>query len=262
MSVARHPARLVLSIDVDPDVARHDTAAVRDAEAAATTLLRQMTDHQLSATWAVSDLSARFVSERLALSTGQEIAILGDSSWAGADVPRGLLSAALGRRIEKAAHLPHQPQTLVVHDGGLPEDLDVLVKNGIRAVRTSPPAREVGLLRTVAQLLGSVRRISIDAQPKSVRWGVAELSASYQLPDCGIRRAQRAIRRAVAERTLMHLAIDLPRVQASAIERVLQTIVRARDEGNLHVVAIAGLLNQLVAAQQGRPARSILRRAA
>lgn len=262
MSVATHPATIVLSIDVDSGLGRHDSGAIRDVEAATASLLRRLTNNGLAATWAVSDLGSSLVMEHLATCEAQEVAILGDRSWAGADVPRGLLSAALGRRIEKAAHVAQQPQTLVVYDGGLPEDLDVLVKHGICAVRTLPPSREAGLLGTVAGWLRGQRRGAVDAQPKSVRWGVWELSASHRLPECGIRTAQRAVSRAIAERTLMHLAIDLPRLDMAVIDRVLQPLVRGRDEGVLQVVSIAGLLAHLTASQQGRPTRSILRRAA
>ena len=273
MPTVRHPATVILSIDIDAGLDRDDAALSRQVDAHAAALARQLTTEDLAATWAATDLAACETVEYLARHHAQELAVLADGSWAGAEAPRAKFAAALARRLDDVPAAAHTPHTLVMHDAGLPADIDVLIKHGIKAVRTSPPApagvRRGGWLgRIVSMLKGSGRRAGIEAQPRTVRWGVWELSATHVLPECGLRRTLKCIDRAIADGAMLHLVVDVMRMvgdgaaSVSVTDKLVRHLTRGRDEGVLHVETVSGVVERQMRSLQGRPARSILKHAA
>lgn len=250
---------LLISIDLELDVQQRVGPGV--LESLTRQLAELMTQHRLSATWAVSDPAVSAATETiLAIPTPQEIAILGDANWVGPAAGRGRFARELARRTQGARDAEIDLQSLVLRDVALGDHNDLLVKHQIRAVRSE---------------LTAARRRPALRSPQSIRFGVFDLPASVSLP----RQAgwlpggsqstvRRLLRQAAATATPVHLAIEPARLADTAgsplasVAKTLSIVAERRDRGLLTVETLGQASAQLATPPQVAPARSILRRAA
>jgi len=254
-------AVLTISIDLELDIDQRATACQRSLDEVTYALLGFCRRHKLAATWAVAD---PFVSAATECVTGEgvphELAILGDPLWVGFLVPRQRFARELDRRVHgaRAAGLPLT--TLALRRTTLQNDADLLVKQGITAVRTSIVDQD--------DVVGE--------RPEPLRFGVWKFPVTVSLPSVDNfwalggppRRARRLLRRIVRQGGLMTLAIDgselvdQGRRGLQIVERVLNYAAQRRDAGELTVETLAATAQRLAATHQSAPSRSILQRVA
>lgn len=249
---------MTISIDVDVDATRLGLAEQR-ALGDVTGVLLDLTDkYQLPATWAVIDPAVSAATARvLAPQVGHEIAILGDSTWAGCEAPRSRFGRELARRVNRARDAGLRVTTLALSSAQLEEHCDLAIKYGISAVRHARSA---------------VAKSPNPMQPRTLQFGLWSFPVSSCLP-CdsrwfrgggGAGKARAIIDQAILDSGLAQLVIDAPRLAARGhsaarvLDRVLKHVDRRRDQGMLDVEPIGLVARRLGAQYQGRPSRSIL----
>jgi hypothetical protein len=264
-------ATFVLSVDMDARTSPRDLAARRTISEAADQLLARLVDADIQATWAFAELSTLPAAERIASADGHELALLGDRTWTSGTIGRGGFSAELSRRRESWTVLGVTPTTLALADGPLGIAAEFVARSGISAVRpsvTSQARRRRGLFAALRSLWSDPSAQPSTAAPRALRWGLWELQPSCDLLQASARIAQRAIDRAVAASEPVHVVVDLEslafagRGQWGTVERLFRHVARRRNESFLQVSSIAALVATVQGSLQGRPSRSILRKAA
>jgi len=241
---------LVLSIDV---------AATADLPRQAETahwLSGVLDKLRLSATWSASDLNMLPRGLRDA-SSPHEIALLAESSWLGADTSRAAASSELASRlgVAKAWARPISTVVLPTADPGMHGEL--LVRHGIRAVRTATPAAKGRALQVQATRFG-LWHVPLMLTVPQLGWSLGG----------GMLQLRKRLNRVVTEQGLLHAAIDLTKLAASSnwtrwrLERTLQGASQRQSQGLLEILPMQAIVARLTQQQQGQPSRSILRPAA
>lgn len=254
---------LTISIDLEDDPSRLTHLSKRSLEAVTDRLLVLLAEHQMPATWAVSDPALSAARARIAaVRGGHELAILGDASWVGREAGRGRFARELARRTARAREAGVPINTLVLKSVLPIDHCDLAIKEGIIAARhLSAPhlARSAGRL-----------------QPRTLRFGLWGFPVSIVLPGesrwwpggGGARAARFVIDEAADSRGLVQLAIDAPRLAARGpsavrvLSRVLEHVERRRRHSLVDVATLAATARKLGAENRGDPSRSILRPAA
>jgi hypothetical protein len=254
--------RLLISIDLELDVAQRTQADGPRLDEVAGWLVELCRQYQIPATWAVAD-PARSAASDVVLDgcADHEIAILGDPTWVGPYAGRIRFARELARRVLGARDAGFAASTLVLRDVRLQEHFDLLVKYEISAVRS-------GMTGTCETLQAW--------RPKMLRFGVWHFPVFWKLPgQCrwlpgggGDFTAHRNIQRAIDNKQVTHLVIDGPQLAHSAIsarrviERVLRAASRRREQGLLAIETVGCFAKRLARRRQATPSRSILRPAA
>ncbi|HEV3417274.1 MAG TPA: hypothetical protein VG056_10685 [Pirellulales bacterium] len=194
---------------------------------------------------------------------GHEAALLVGADWSGQANGRSRFAAEFLRRKQRAKHAGVPLSTLAT-GGDLPrEHFELLVRQGITAIRASrgseisgqrgrPPAPGISSLRY------GLWQVPADMRLSGGGWLSGTIAAL---------RICRAIDRRIAAGIAGHLAIDAPALAArsngklSALKTVLRHIERRQREGTLQVGTIAATVGRLAPARTGRSAQSILRAA-
>lgn len=223
-------------------------------------LLNLLAKYEIPATCAVADPAVSAATDRITgMQAGHEVAILGDSSWAGREAGRSRFSRELARRAVRGRTAGLSISTLVCQGVELDADADLALKHGIVAVRHAQT--------------GKANR---PFQPHTLRFGLWSFPLSHRLPGTsrwlpgggGGYRARGGIDRAITERGLYQLSIDAAALAAHgytaqrAIERVLQHAEKRRRQGVLEIATIGDTAAYLSRQNQSRPSHSILRPAA
>jgi hypothetical protein len=270
MPAAPSSSVLVLSIDVDARVGAFDHQGRRDVEAAAATLAACVSELKLAATWAFTDLADGRLAKQLLTIPRQQLGILGAGDWTGPAVARQRVAMALARHRQQFEAIGCLPASLVLERSAPTEQLDLLVKQGITAVRPAVEAPAVagkGWLTVLSRWMSS-RRTRPNAAPRALRWGVWEMGVSLMLPEAGVRHARRTIDLAIAAGRIEHLVVDVADCvyatgsRSGGVERILKHLAQRRDAGLVESLNMAELAARLTFSRESHPARSILRRAA
>lgn len=266
MSVVLAKPALSISVDLELDPQRRLVDQLRGLEDVTGRLIQLFGKYQAPATWAVADPSVSAATERLvAAKLGHEIAILGDRTWVGREAGRTRFAKELGRRVMRGRGAGLEVSSLLLRDVELEDNLDLLVKHDITALRTPFEAPRFSWFS---------RRATSHPQP--LRFGLWHLPAMQRLPGAsrwrsgggGLRTAKRGIEQAIADFGVYHLVVDglqLASRRGSALrvlERVLRYAVRRRDQQVLQIATLQKVAGQLRGEQHATPARSILRPAA
>ena len=253
-----HGGVLVVSIDLESDVGQPTRASAARLSRTTDWLFDALERLHLPATWALADPAHSALTDRiLAIEPGQELAVYGDSTWAGPRAGRRRFAQELGRRVLGARARGLAARSLVVRHAVAAEHIDLLVKYAIAAVR------------------GPVAKQTPTALPQSLRYGVWQLPVSAVLPGPTASwlsgplhhlQVQRSVRQAAAQ--VRHLAIDAARLARCGscaerpVLRTLQLAARWRDQNRVQVETMTRLADRLAPAHRPRPAQSILRQAA
>jgi hypothetical protein len=214
------------------------------------TLDRLLAHCGLPATWALAEPSAwRPV---LRAGAAPEVAVLGDSSWAGPQASRAMFLRELERRVNPARAAGFEVSSLIVADNAPPDHCDLMYKLGLRSVRGAGPAS------------GHAAR--------NLRFGLWELPATLRFPAAGwfsswrrARSARRSLAAATATQRPVHLALDGRLLSgggmflAQLLDSVFYAAAKRRDAGLLQVQTMAAAATALGRATAGNGASSILR---
>jgi hypothetical protein len=254
---------LIVSIDVHLNGNQTSLAEKRLLDQGMRQLLASLDSYGMPATFAIPHAATHNLTEAIVTSrVGHEIAVLGDSSWTGAQVGRGPLARELTHQLSEAREHGLHVSTLALHDASLTRHFDLLVKQSISALRRDP--RSGG------------RAVCLQ-EPTNVRFGLRQHVASCCLPTRDRRkfraghafaRARRAVKQAAGSGKTVHMAIDgtvlVQRQLAdlAAIDGVLRYAATLHDTRRLAVETIQDRTRKLALGRAASPARSILRPAA
>ena len=250
--------QLVVSIDLELNDHASSVAHQRRLDTLAGALRQSLATHQIPATIAVSDPVHSAATELFAQSSlPHEIAILGEPSWVGRGAGRERFGRELQRRFQSARAAGLAATSLVLRQVELAENFDLLVKNGVTAIRSDRPVAPSPL-----------------PQPQWLRFGLWQVPTSTTLPAnrswwfaSPARSACRQLRQAAASRTVFHLRVDGGQLAESDspplhdLERVLDQAARLRDAGQLVATTMQLLAEGLERPQDTAPLHSILRAA-
>ncbi|MBI2824337.1 MAG: hypothetical protein HYX69_06585 [Planctomycetia bacterium] len=245
-------------------------AGAKNAGAVAS-LLRFLTDHDLTATWATDrPVTWPHAAMVAADQPRQELALLADA-WSPSNAARAAFGTELARRVLESRASGLALSTLYVSGTTVPHR-DLLVKYGITAVgplsadEAARPAS--GMLRLFRADGGKAAHGPTNAsQVRSLRWGLWELPEAIDLLHVGAKRARRALRQAAAG-GIAHLTVDLAALEAGGrralarLDDVLRLMVELRERGQLQSRTAAGAVARLTRRRVTIAACSILRRAA
>jgi hypothetical protein len=251
---------LILSIDLELNLRDQETVHQRQLDDVRLQLIELTQAYKIPATWAVADPALSAASESiLAARCGHEIAVLGDQAWLGLGCGRARLARELARRFAGARKAGIPVSTLALRNVEQVIDLDLLIDHGVTAIRG--PA--VDVVRD-----GRARSTS------PIRFGLWQPPVAWQIPPRtswwtgGAWSVRRAIRRAVRQRSLIHLAIDAPRLigqgdaALKAIARILRCAAAKRAGGGLAIRTVQQIAAEVLAQRAAVPSHSILRPAA
>ena len=249
----------VVSVDLGPCDGGLRIADQRALREAAGHLLRELNRLDISATWAVPELTAELTAQLQ--SSGQEIALVADESWASREAPRAEFVRELKRHLQDATARGISLSTLALRGFALTDHTDLLIKRGFTAVRTLPLERDAARGRSASRWGRSQ-----SPGPHAIRFGLWETPASVVLAKNGSGGAARRLRRLLETDDSIHAVIDLPSLSTSrgALEHIttlLSVAAKLRDSGQMRIESVSQLAARLTSPRQNRPARSILRAA-
>jgi hypothetical protein len=227
--------------------------------------LQRLNDRQMVATLAFDEVDVSSLEQLDLTSQRHELAILARTVWYSVGNRRSQFSDELSRHILNAQAAGCSPTTLALPAGHLAEHLDLLVKHGISAVRTTRKGASRGFW---SWWRGKQDTVAADSQPHSLRWGLWEFDGSLELSRQGLRRVNRTISAAAAASALAHIVVDLALLagQGAAgwkqFERMLDQVDELRREQTIELLTVAAFVASLTRTRHSPPARSILRPAA
>jgi hypothetical protein len=222
-------------------------------------LVELLDTHRLPATWAVGDPAHSATTALVTLSPVQhELALLGDQHWLGPTAGRTRFARELARRVAQARAQGIDLVTIVPRVATVAEHIDLVVKQGIRAVMATSNASS-----------GRNRAPTT----RALHYGVWEFSPSERLPLesswlLAGWKLYRSIRRAAVEISSFHLVIDAAAVEQQgrwvmgSIARLARRVALLRDRGLLRVETLGAAAARLSDLPAATPQRSILRVAA
>jgi hypothetical protein len=241
--------------DVDRNLDRHRGLAQVTED-----LFEMLNRHRLPATWAVGDPAHSAVAGLVAASEARHgLALLGDHYWIGETAGRTRFARELARRVSQARTAGIEAVTLMPRVAPIAEHIDLVVKQGIRAV---------------VETTGDSSKRQLTTGPRALHYGVWEFSATERLPlrstwlPGGGWKLFRKIRRAASEAATIHVVIDASAVEEigrsaiNTIERLMQRVAKLRDRGLVQVETLGAAAARLSDLPVATPQRSILRRSA
>jgi hypothetical protein len=250
---------LTISIDWNADDAVLDLVAQRAMVHLGDNLAALFDTLKLPATWAVADPETSRIERFTSSPMQHEIAILGDASWMGREIPPSRVACELARRIESGRAAGYSVSTLATTSPAL-DHAHLAVKHGITAVRHARADKSA---------------VSRAPRSRALHFGLWSFPVTITLPGQsrfwpgggGARAAKASIDQAIAQRGLAQLVIESPRLaERSGAYRVLQRVLRhvagRREAGLLEVLTIGAMAARLSSQRQGQPSRSILQSAA
>ena len=261
MSETQRHGNLLISVDVEPH--NNDLEAARKGMSAAEQILGLLNQHSLHATWALTDPATSGLRSRLTAGK-QEIALLGDPSWVGRSAGRTRFARELARRMMAARSAQLPVTTLALRNVVLQDGLDLVVRNGITALR----GETAGLSRDVE------RRPAGDPC-RLLHFGVWEFPTAVILPAGGgpiwrgswSWRLRRSIDNTIRNQGVLHVLIETFRIGANpagfiaGLDRALRHAAQRCQHGSLVNETLTQAAGRLSHIQRAAPVRSILRAA-
>ncbi len=225
-------------------------------------LVDQLGDAGIAATWfAAEPAISTALHQALDANCGHEAAIAMMGDWSGHESGRSRFATEFLRRKRAAERANIGITALGAPEGVPPEGLELLVRHGISAIRSNElntarrPARSE--LPGMTRLRFGLWQISDVSQVSARGWLAGQFAA---------RRIYRAVDAALADRSVLHLAINASRIGAQrrtaldGFSKILKHIANRRNDG-LHAGSLAEIVARLAAPKAARPAQSVLRAA-
>lgn len=256
MSGAEGRAGVSLSIDLELAIGRQ-TSQGQDRLATVTGELVELLDYQgISATWGVSNPSLSAAREAiLAAKTRQEVAVLGERFWLGDGTTPSRLAREFERRFEGASQDGLKATTLLLRHSAEHLDLNLLLGNGITAVRGPAKAAtaDEGVSRSGTLRFGIWQVQSPILVPLSGSWWQAEPWAFRQ-----------RVNKAMRSRTSLNLVLDAGRMAElsdlglAAVGTILQNLAELQKSRQLRFVTLGELATEHLRRRNSEPSRSVL----
>lgn len=226
--------------------------------------LARLNERQIAATLAFeTPLDAEWLDAAGGELAGHELAILATPNWYSVSNRRGQFAQEITRHVQQAQQAGYRPTSLALPGGRLAEHLDLLVKHGISAVRTT----RTGTVRS-RWSWGRGKRELAGAQPQTLRWGLWEFGRNLSLVDRGARTATRELSTAAAEGSLVQIVVDLPRLAGQGasgwkqLTLVLDHLAQLKRQQVIEPLTVSGVVAGLARTRLAPAAHSILRPAA
>jgi hypothetical protein len=250
----------LLSVSVDlgsqqrgAEVRSHDAL-----EPVVQSLVELLGEARIPATWfAAKPATSAAVHQALNAGCNHEAAIVLAGDWSGHESGRSRFAAEFLRRKRAAEAAGIAVTTLAAQQGVPVENLELLVRHGISAIRIDQAVK----LRTADQRISRLRY---------GLWQIAEvvpvISGGWFGGHFAVRRICRTIDATIAHRSVIHLAIDASRLAAEGrigskgLAKILKYIEKRQGEGLL-AGSIAEMIDRLTLRRTTRSAQSVLRAA-
>jgi hypothetical protein len=255
--------RLSISVDLEPQGQIAGELSRESLDLTARTLVDLLSGEQRAVTWVSGDPAAsRATGWAVAADCGHEAALLIAGDWSGHESGRSRFAAEFLRRKRAAEQAGIRLTTLVAPDGAPREHFELLVRQGISAIRSdraveTKDVRNRGTAGGVTSL-----RYGLWQFTSAMRWA----GGGWLADQLAARRICRAIDRAIATGMAIHLVIDAPRLamrprgQFNGLTRILRHIER-RERECLQVATIGEMVARLSTQRTVRSAQSVLRAA-
>ena len=213
-------------------------------------LLERVRQHGLPVTWAVEHPGETSAVEDVVCWHGdQELALLGDSQWVGAEAGRTRFSQELETRIQTARRAGLGITTLALRETSMNQHLDLLVKHRLTVVRGD------GLHTPIAPELVS----------HAVRFGVWQAAEVARIPQSASwwwssmpRGVTRILRQAQQGHPMLQIVIQADKLCQTRdwvqVDAVLGHLKRLRDRGQIRL----GTIRQLGQHQRITPSSATL----
>lgn len=249
---------LLVTVELDPIVDCHGIQRPFGLASLARQLVELADALRVGVTWAAGDPAYSAATPLVMRSAvAHELAVLGDPNWIGPTAGRTRFARELGRRVSHSRAAGIDVATLVPRVAEIERDIDLVLKQRIRAVAG------VGNSAAAGGLPG----------PRALHYGVWQLPINCRLPvrrrwfSAGGTAVLRAIRRAARTGATYHLAIDVPALEQEG-SRAEDTVVwllgqaaELRDRGLVRIETLGEVAARLSDVPIASPQRSILRRA-
>ncbi|HEX3870246.1 MAG TPA: hypothetical protein VHV77_07420 [Pirellulales bacterium] len=240
---------LTVSIDVCLE-------ASKDHASACLELLDKLAICRLPATWALDESAASRLADRLLAIDHQELALLARRRDFDSGVERRGLSSALAQRFAMLRRAGRNVSTLVGDGWHDSADLELLVRQGVTAVRTVT-------IETPSWMRRLLAREPTSSAPKTLRWGLRQFSPSLSLPLATGRAIAQAAQGAHSAVVVIDAATlaQRPRALRRTLD-ALDWIAELRETGTIDVMNIGEVVARMDRAIRSRPTQSILRSSA
>ena len=251
---------VTISIDLEPP--EGETPPREADEAVVRALVDQLGEAGIAATWfAAEPATSTALHQALDANCGHEAAIAMVGNWSGHENGRSRFATEFLRRKRAAERANIAVTALTTSEGTPPESFELLVRHGISAIRTvgSKTARR----NTRSEFPGTTR----------LRFGLWQIDEVSQVASGGFlnghfaaRRICRTVDAAIADRSILHLAINSSRIAGQrrttldGFSKILKHIANRRNDG-LHAGSLAEIIAQLAAPKLAQRAQSVLRAA-
>lgn len=259
MSSSPRAGVLIVSVDVDAAHLRTDLNMQRALNSTTVALLGVLGNHGVAGTWALCDPAHSLMTERLLSDVlPHELALLGESCWAGPKMGRMRFSRELTVRLQDASAQGLKLETLATREVAAPFH-DLLVKSGVSAVR-SPSNENRGNAWWPSML-----RSPVPGAAQELRWGLWQVKTTWHNFEGGLMSSRRGIDRSASTGGLITWVLDGPKLVAGGasmlrmIDRVLAYAARRRDAGGLQIETVQGFVARQMKRHEATPSESILR---
>jgi hypothetical protein len=257
-----HTGAFVLSLDLDRSVTQGQQSQRGAFGPIGSKLIAMIAARGIEATWTISEPGhSSWLEPIQAIEPVQEVGLLADANWISGT--RSEFAAGLVSLAGQARSAGVSPSTLAWKTADQPEHLDLLVKQGITAVR---PISAKSDSLAVGGWKGWLQGASASGSaPQTLRWGLWQIAGATDSLVGGVKDVRRAIDRAVDDRGIVHLVVDVASLatrELEVLDQVLDTVENRRAKDLLCNRTLAALAQQLTRPKQAAPAGSILRRSA
>jgi len=253
------PLGAVLSVSIDlPGAAARGGCLLHGENETADRLIKLFAAFSHGATWFSDEPADDAIVRQVSAADGNhEAALRVDGELAGEAGGRSRSNSEIVGRIAQARRAGLKISTVCISDAGIAMPTELLVKQGITAVRGTGHAR--------AEMSG----------PESLRFGLWRIATDRRVVG-GSRIAdwrtafgiRRAIDRCIRSATPLHLSVDVAAIAANSgpnrlggLPAIVRHVARRRSAGLLQVCTIAGVVARLAPPSLPRAAGSILRAA-
>jgi hypothetical protein len=251
-----------ISVDLDSQMRGAATPSPNLLEPVVRPLVDLLGKARMTATWfAAEPAISPSVHQVLDSDCSHEAAIVLAGDWSGHEQGRIRFATELLRRKRAAEQSGILVATIAAPNGVTPENHEFLVRHGIMVIRSGEVTTRRGKGRTASRGITSLRyglwQIGDVVKLSAGGWFGGHFSAG---------RICRAIDGAIADRTVLHLVIDVPRLATerrpalNGFAKVLRHITQCQSAG-LRAGSVTEMISRLTAPKAVRSAHSVLRAA-
>ena len=263
-------ATWIVSIDLD-SAERLMLEDQRKVDSTARSLIALCGERNLAATWSSCQPGgSRIVTELLSEDPEHEIALHVGREFLQSAPPETSAIRDVSRELLRAKSSGYSISTLALCRAASQQGWQALSKLEVTAIRSvpAPQAAAVTSLQSVLKSLTGSRG-SLPAAAMH-RYGIREMPATLVLAGgrASFRSLRKTVDRAAVSGGTLHLMLDVPQLAMARksnrmiAEQILNYAAALHRAGKLQIETVSSAVARLCPSRSGRPAQSILRRAA